>query len=1450
VNLLEKGQSSIEYLTTYGWMLLAVAIVGVTVFSVIGNEEEVQQLSGFGDEDLRVNDAEFTSDEKLSLSIRNWGEDKVDIQKVNLTVDGQEIEARLPDSETFPVNSRQQRSFNVCAKDQSVSGEEADIELIYSTTSGIEYSASGSITGGINLQKCTGSTTLTVTGKVSASPGKPGVEVKAYQGEDLKKVTKTNSEGEYTFTLKPGKYSFEASGIKTNAVDLSKGDKKSYELDFNFSKDAIEINIAGETKKVANTPQNIEKTECEVNGEPRRVSYIREEDSVKISTVEQLQCLGNVWSSEVDNAKLVQDIYASKTEEWNSGRGFRPIEEVSSLDGRGYEIRNLHSQRERAGLIINLDNELKNIGIVDADLQGQVAAPVSQSTGTILNFYSSGNVTGQELEAGVAAENGGRIVNSYSTVEVSGQATGGGLVAFSEGSAIDSVSLEDPGRIRRQRGRVAGIDSSTAENLMEEYEFISDSSVSEARKDIMKRIELYITVEQANNIEEANAQFAEDLANNIGNMDSSWDIVAGKDSSVTWNIINSRSNVDGQQPFQRVRDYTVPEPEPPFEAGIEGPQTVQEGVDENYTLSWSGAGSEEASIDSINVSGENNSLTTSLPPLEGREGSVQLSVKWNTSGDHSISTAISDGGQVVESSQSVVVEGLEPSGKIQSISMANGAFGRNTRATLGVGDSNSLEALITNQGEKPGRFKTQLSIAGSNYNQITRALEPGESDYVSFPVTQQLSAGRYDAVFKADQSKVPESGERSPSLTIYDFPQVSVTDAKWYASNNTAEYTLENQLDQSARLDYSFRLRCSTGQGLSVEGEGVRGGQAYVDLDFQSDSARPVSGDIIVPVSGTETLEVTGDQLSRIDSRASDIGCREENGNPAYTLRIATGDVNLVSRDDRTGSALVRGGFNEVFNGTNVTVEIGSGDYYQANATLQPERSQVRLRMNTLHAGVPDAFNDLGITEKDIFDVEGGELKNANQSNQLQNILDSGEYSLTAYVDGEKVTSSGSSAYDKQLLSNASNALGNNITAMINTLENVSETETQTYSFLQERVDPNHDFLSNEIQSENWANAREVTPELASSLEELGSIAEEESLLNLISENLSDAQSENTKISNELGSGEGSSTQPLTIESVNIGRFGDRFRSHPDNFPDSFLGPDSEISYGPYLKSFYTGKVESRPEAIVAGSGYSDYVSFTLRSPVLAGFMESNQFLSSGGFDRIGNAAELTSQFDVNGSTKLFGFDIVQTDASEEEPWTLVKQDANMEKIGISYSQESISATMNPAEIQMERSGENKNLSELSGNSFGIKITFNDGFMNALGQEGQKSVSSQTLEIRSPAVTLGLNNNLVAEPRDNQTVFGQSNLPPGTDMNISVEADGLYNSKLASVDQSGNFVGLFDFSDLAADQRFNATVSLDGKQLVKETGNIQSLDSELVDPSPPYNPDSGEESDSSGSWSG
>ena len=78
-----KGQSAIEYLMTYGWMLLVVAIVGGAIFATVQGQC-VQSTSGFSGADVQVENFGIDGSNNLQMEVRNAGTDSLNITDVQI----------------------------------------------------------------------------------------------------------------------------------------------------------------------------------------------------------------------------------------------------------------------------------------------------------------------------------------------------------------------------------------------------------------------------------------------------------------------------------------------------------------------------------------------------------------------------------------------------------------------------------------------------------------------------------------------------------------------------------------------------------------------------------------------------------------------------------------------------------------------------------------------------------------------------------------------------------------------------------------------------------------------------------------------------------------------------------------------------------------------------------------------------------------------------------------------------------------------------------------------------------------------------------------------------------------------------------------------------------------------------------------------------------------------
>jgi hypothetical protein len=144
-----KGQSAIEYLTTYGWMLLVAAIVGVTVFAIIGDDKSLQKVTGFKGEEVQIEDAQLSDDGKLAVEVRATTPE--DAKNINISLKNKETGKTVYSQEELDIESFKTKSTQIPYVQSS--SEENTYEIIVTyTESGIENQVErGEITGNIKI---------------------------------------------------------------------------------------------------------------------------------------------------------------------------------------------------------------------------------------------------------------------------------------------------------------------------------------------------------------------------------------------------------------------------------------------------------------------------------------------------------------------------------------------------------------------------------------------------------------------------------------------------------------------------------------------------------------------------------------------------------------------------------------------------------------------------------------------------------------------------------------------------------------------------------------------------------------------------------------------------------------------------------------------------------------------------------------------------------------------------------------------------------------------------------------------------------------------------------------------------------------------------------------------------------------------------------------------------
>jgi len=170
-------------------------------------------------------------------------------------------------------------------------------------------------------------------------------------------------------------------------------------------------------------------------------------DPYKITNVTQLQEMADDLDA---HYVLMNDIDCSDTVNWNSGAGFAPVGNSSTMftgtfDGQNHTITGLHINRPSTGDIglFGLPDSsatISNVALVDVDINGynQVGALVGRNDGDVINCYATGSVSGTSHTVGglVGCLNGGTISNSYATASVTSSGSGwegsqiGGLVGY------------------------------------------------------------------------------------------------------------------------------------------------------------------------------------------------------------------------------------------------------------------------------------------------------------------------------------------------------------------------------------------------------------------------------------------------------------------------------------------------------------------------------------------------------------------------------------------------------------------------------------------------------------------------------------------------------------------------------------------------------------------------------------------------------------------------------------------------------------------------------------------------------------------------------------------------------------------------------------------------------------------------------------------------------------
>jgi hypothetical protein len=107
-----KGQSAIEYLMTYGWMLLVVAIVGGAIFATVQDSQEAceQQINDIEStqQAFGVSDFSVTESDGLNIELENRQQEEINVTSVQVAgnaADSTPLTLGFGDTETVTVSN-------------------------------------------------------------------------------------------------------------------------------------------------------------------------------------------------------------------------------------------------------------------------------------------------------------------------------------------------------------------------------------------------------------------------------------------------------------------------------------------------------------------------------------------------------------------------------------------------------------------------------------------------------------------------------------------------------------------------------------------------------------------------------------------------------------------------------------------------------------------------------------------------------------------------------------------------------------------------------------------------------------------------------------------------------------------------------------------------------------------------------------------------------------------------------------------------------------------------------------------------------------------------------------------------------------------------------------------------------------------------------------------------
>ncbi len=158
---MKKGQSAIEYLMTYGWMLLVVAIVGGLIFT-LAQDQDVEEVVGFDGQQIILENFGVTGDNNLSLEVTNVRTGTAKIKNVTVEADdgrvafkdyeGSGFEAAETAGEPLELGSQDSAEIRVPEFSRNDTAQSFQVEISFDRAGLTDIVSDGRITGGLRME--------------------------------------------------------------------------------------------------------------------------------------------------------------------------------------------------------------------------------------------------------------------------------------------------------------------------------------------------------------------------------------------------------------------------------------------------------------------------------------------------------------------------------------------------------------------------------------------------------------------------------------------------------------------------------------------------------------------------------------------------------------------------------------------------------------------------------------------------------------------------------------------------------------------------------------------------------------------------------------------------------------------------------------------------------------------------------------------------------------------------------------------------------------------------------------------------------------------------------------------------------------------------------------------------------------------------------------------------